>query len=84
MKLRLRDNKHADKMNEPESPAPRKPLGDALQWTDAEIESMSQITDKDIELAKRWWEKHAPENAKRLLDAKPTKRRRKSKKKKQT
>lgn len=68
-------------MNEPESPTPRKPLGDARQWTDAEIEAMSQITDEDIELAKRWWEKHAPDKAKRLLDAKPIKRRKQPKKK---
>lgn len=52
-------------------PKPRaKPVGEPLDWTDAEIEAMSRITEDDLRLAGVDWRRKAPKRARRLLDAK--------------
>lgn len=52
-------------------PKPRaKPVGEPLDWTDAEIDELAKITPDDIRLAGVDWRRKAPKRARKLLDAK--------------
>jgi hypothetical protein len=46
--------------------------GKALDWTDEKIDKLSVVTDSDTESAEVFWRKHAPAEAKDILDATPT------------
>ncbi len=43
--------------------------GKALTWTDKKLEALSEISESDKEAAAVFWKKHAPEEAKDILDA---------------
>ena len=43
--------------------------GKFLDWSDEEIEEISEISPADAEKAALFWIKHAPEEAKDILDA---------------
>lgn len=45
-------------------------LGDPIQWTEAELAAMTEITPADVEAAAVAWRKHAPARFRNLLDAK--------------
>jgi hypothetical protein len=49
----------------------RVPLGQAIQWTDADLDALSNITEADIKEAGGWWQDNAPKKYKKLLEAKP-------------
>lgn len=55
-------------MNRPAKPK-AKPQGKAVDWTDAEIERLAEVTPEDVAAAKAHWKRLAPKRAKRLLDA---------------
>lgn len=48
-----------------------KPRGAARDWSDAQLDDLSRITQADIERAQEAWKRDAPEQAKNLLDAVP-------------
>jgi hypothetical protein len=52
-----------------QSKAP-KITGKALDWSDAEIDRLTEITPEDVASAKAVYRRLAPKKAKRLLDAK--------------
>lgn len=54
----------------PKPTPPRKPLGKAIQHTDAELEQLAQVTPADIEEAGAFWRANAPKRYQGLLDAK--------------
>ena len=45
------------------------PLGKPLELTDEELEQLAEVTEEDIEIAKKFWRKEAPAEFKNLLDA---------------
>lgn len=49
----------------------RVPLGQPLNWTDAELDALSTVTEADIMNAGAWWQNNAPKKYKKLLEAKP-------------
>jgi hypothetical protein len=49
---------------------PSKVVGEAIDWSDADIDKLSEITPEDIASAKATYRRLAPKKAKRLLDAK--------------
>jgi len=51
------------------------PVGDVMPLE--ELLKMADVTDDDVKRAGRTWRRMAPRGAKRLLDAKPVKRREK-------
>lgn len=50
--------------------AAAKIVGEAIDWTDEEIDRMAEITPEDVASAKATYRRLAPKRAKRLLDAK--------------
>lgn len=46
------------------------PQGEAVQWSEADIERLAEITPEDIASAKAHWNRLAPKRIKRVLDAK--------------
>ena len=52
-------------------PAKVEPLGEPVDWTDADIDRMAQITQEDVFCAVAHWRANAPKRAKGLLDARP-------------
>lgn len=50
-------------------PSSKVPLGKPLPLTDEELELLAEVTEEDIEKAKKLWKKHAPAKFKNLLDA---------------
>jgi hypothetical protein len=62
------------KPTDPKKPAKKRvPLGKPIEWTDVELDALSQVTPSDIENAKQAVKKASPLLAK-LMDAKPTDR----------
>lgn len=49
----------------------RKPLGKPIEWTDADLDALSNITEADIIEAGQWWKQNAPKKYKNLLNANP-------------
>lgn len=47
------------------------PLGDALNWSEAELDALSEVTPGDVLAAQTRWRQDAPDAAKSLLDAEP-------------
>lgn len=47
----------------------RKPLGPVLDWTDEEIDQMSQISEADKKAAEALWHNEAPPALRNLLQA---------------
>jgi len=45
--------------------------GKALDWTDKKIDKLSVVSPSDIESAEVFWRKHAPAEAKDILEAIP-------------
>lgn len=43
--------------------------GEALDWTDEEIDALVEISPADVERAAVWWRTNAPPEAKDILDA---------------
>jgi len=43
--------------------------GKALDWTDTQLEEIAVVSEADQETAKVFWQKHAPDDAKELLNA---------------
>jgi DNA-binding GntR family transcriptional regulator len=41
----------------------------ARRLTDEHLDALAQITEQDIEAARRWWAEHAPDGYEDLLDA---------------
>ena len=50
----------------------RKPMGKPIEWTEADIEKMSEVTPEDIEQAAERWREVASPKYKNLLDAQET------------
>lgn len=50
-------------------PPKRKPLGKAIQWSDADLAALSEITPQDIAAAKEHWRTAADPHYADLLDA---------------
>jgi hypothetical protein len=48
---------------------PITPVGPAIEWTDADLDRMSQVTEEDKAAAVASWRRRAPRPMKRLLDA---------------
>lgn len=48
-----------------------KPAGAALNWTEADIARMAEVTPEDVNAAKANFKRLAPRKVKDLLDAKP-------------
>lgn len=48
------------------------PLGKPLPLTDTELTDAAQVTDEDIERARKFWRMFAPDGFVDLLDAEPT------------
>lgn len=46
-------------------------LGKAISWTDAELAQLSEVTEKDIEAAAKWWRRYSPKRYRKLLNATP-------------
>lgn len=44
-------------------------LGDPIQWTDEDLDNMSEIAQQDIDAAAALWRAGAPAATKKLLDA---------------
>jgi hypothetical protein len=57
-------------MAEQQPAAKSKIVGKPLEWSDAEIDRLAQITPEDTASAKATYRRLAPKKAKRLLDAK--------------
>jgi len=56
-------------------PAPKvKPVGTHLNWTEADLDRLSDVTPEDQAAAKAFWRRQAPKPLRKLLDAKPRKR----------
>lgn len=55
-------------MAEATPPLPR-PRGPALDWTDADLDALSTISQADVEQAKLLWRQQAPRPLRTLLDA---------------
>lgn len=51
-------------------PKPGKPVGQALAWTDADLDRLAEITPEDITSAKAHAERLMPKKLKPLLKAK--------------
>lgn len=51
------------------SPHKRVPLGQAIIWTEKEINRMCRVTEHDAYLAQLWWRHHTLPKYRRLLDA---------------
>jgi hypothetical protein len=49
---------------------PSKVVGEAIDWTDADLDKLAEITPEDVASAKATYRRLAPKKAKRLLDAK--------------
>lgn len=45
------------------------PLGPALDWSDAELDTLAEITEQDIAAAQTFWRDTAPALFQRLLEA---------------
>lgn len=45
------------------------PLGQPLEFTDDELDLLSEVTEEDIQNARRLWIESAPDDIKDLLDA---------------
>ena len=43
--------------------------GQAINWTDTALEEIAVVSEADQESAKVFWEKHAPAEAKEILNA---------------
>ena len=50
------------------TPSNKVPLGKPLELSDDDLERLSQVTPADIEAAKQFWRKYAPEEFINLLD----------------
>jgi hypothetical protein len=51
---------------------PRKvPLGQPLEWSDADLDTLSQISPQDVQAAQQRWRNVAPTRYRNLLDAVP-------------
>jgi hypothetical protein len=46
-------------------------LGSAIDWSEDDLDRLSEISQSDIESAQAWWRQHAPARYRRLLDAQP-------------
>lgn len=49
---------------------PSKVQGEAIDWSDDDIDRLSEITPEDIASAKAHWNRVAPKKLKKVLDAK--------------
>ncbi|MBU6429355.1 MAG: hypothetical protein KGR26_10115 [Cyanobacteria bacterium REEB65] len=56
---------------DPDTPEPRTAKGKALQRSDQDLERLSEVSQWDINKARAYWEEHAPEDAKGLIEAEP-------------
>lgn len=56
-------------MQQPKPQPKRVPLGEPIDWTDADIEQMSQVSQADVKHALALWRNDAPAGFKDLLDA---------------
>lgn len=48
-----------------------KPLGRPIQWTDEQLDALSQVSPADVQAATDLWKTLAPAGYKQLLDAEP-------------
>ncbi|MGI9061607.1 MAG: hypothetical protein ACR2H5_23870 [Ktedonobacteraceae bacterium] len=58
---------------DPQPPKKMRPLGKALDWTEADITELSQITGHDKQAAQALWANEAPARFKSLLMTQETK-----------
>lgn len=58
-------------MSEPAPAAPRVPLGPPLEWTDADLDALSEVSPQDVLEAQQWVVEHADETGRALWEAKP-------------
>lgn len=56
-------------------PTPKKviPVGEAIPWTEADLDRLSEVTEEDKASAKAFWRRTAPRKLKRIVDAKKAK-----------
>lgn len=54
---------------QPKQPKKKKPLGPDLDWTDEDLDLMSEITPADLKAADALWKNEAPAPLKTLLQA---------------
>jgi hypothetical protein len=47
------------------------PVGEPLNWTEADIDRLSQVTEEDKAAANAFWRRQSPRKMKTLLNAKP-------------
>jgi hypothetical protein len=57
-------------MAQQENPKP-KPLGQPIEWSDSELDDLSQVGPGDVQAAKDLWKTQAPAEFKKLLEAEP-------------
>jgi hypothetical protein len=50
-----------------------KPVGQPIDWTEADLDRLSQVTEEDKASAKAFWRRTAPRKLKRIVDAKKAK-----------
>lgn len=47
----------------------RKPLGESVEWSDSDLDKLSEISEADLKAADALWQNAAPKKLKKLLDA---------------
>lgn len=58
-------------MSEPAPEPPRVPLGKPLEWTDADLDALAEVSPQDVLEAQAWVNTHASETGKALWEARP-------------
>lgn len=53
----------------PQTKKKRKPLGQPIQWTDEDLDALSDISPADLKAAEALWQREAPKPLKPLLQA---------------
>lgn len=53
----------------PQNKKQRKPLGQPIQWTDEDLDALSDISPADLKAAEALWQREAPKSLKPLLQA---------------
>lgn len=56
---------------QPEPEPRRVPLGEAIQWTEEDLDRMSEVSAQDIEESKVWVQENASERGRQLWEAQP-------------
>lgn len=55
------------------TPPKVKPVGQPIEWSEADIERLANVTEEDKAAAKAFWRRTAPRKLKRIVDAKKSK-----------